>query len=506
MAINAGDIVWNIGADAKSFEKALDKSRKGLQKFGSSFGDISKKAGMAFTAMGAGITASIGASVKSFATAGDEVQKMASRTGFATETLSELRFAAERSGTTINSLETATKKMSKAIFEAGEEAKRGGEASGTYTDALASIGLSYEQLQGLNPEEQFLKMSMALAEVSDHTSKAAIAQELFGKAGTDLLPMLEGGAAGLQEMRDRARELGIVFDQESANKAAAFNDAMLDLRESSKAFMFLIAESVLPGLTSFVESATEVAGKVRSWAAENPQLFSTLTMLAGAIGGVMVVLGPLLIVLPGLATAFSAIAAIAPIVAAAIGAISIPVLAVIAAVAAAAVLIVKNWEWIKMATAKTFNGIVETIAMFVRMSLVPINTLINAINWVINKINQLTGMNIGSIPGFAQGGVVPGYAQGGKVQGFASGGAVRMIKVGERGPEMMAAPVGSRVVSHPDMMRAISQGAAAGAGGGGVSATFNINVDGSTDTDALMQKLKGPFSQWMADEFRRARR
>jgi len=86
--------------------------------------------------------------------------------------------------------------------------------------------------------------------------------------------------------------------------------------------------------------------------------------------------------------------------------------------------------------------------------------------------------------------------------------------VGERGPELMAAPVGSRILSHNDMMRAARGNISSGSFGLGfstapeaVNPVFNIHVTGAgMDPELLVQKLKGPFSNWMAGEFRKARR
>jgi len=190
MSVVAGDVVWRIGGDTQQLTSAMDKARVAV--------------GAAMTAAGAAITGFAALSIKDFAAAGDEVQKMAARTGFSTERLSELRHAAELSGTSLDSVEKASKKLSTTITEAGEGSK-------SYVAALGAVGLSYEQLAGQSPEEQFLTVALALADVEDHTTKVALAQELFGRAGTALLPMLQGGSAGLREMSAEAHRLGIVF-------------------------------------------------------------------------------------------------------------------------------------------------------------------------------------------------------------------------------------------------------------------------------------------------------
>lgn len=300
----AGDIVWNVGSDISGLEKGLASAQKQAQKLSDKFGNIAKKTGIAFAAIGGAITAGVAGSVKVWAEAGDEIQKMALRTGFATETLSELKFAAERSGTSLETVEKAAKKMSTVIFEAGEEFRKTGKEGGTYSDALMNIGLSHQELVGLKPEEQFNKIALALADVTDHTTKAALAQELFGRAGVDLLPMLEGGSAGLQALKERAHELGVVFDQEAANKAAGFQDAMLDLKESLKSLAFIVAETIVPSLMVAIEWLTGAIQKVREFTNANPALTNSLIVATAAIGGIMLVLAPILILLPGLVTAF----------------------------------------------------------------------------------------------------------------------------------------------------------------------------------------------------------
>jgi len=77
-----------------------------------------------------------------------------------------------------------------------------------------------------------------------------------------------------------------------------------------------------------------------------------------------------------------------------------------------------------------------------------------------NAWGSLSGMM-----GFASGGVVGHYAEGGPNKHPIS-------IVGERGPEAVALPAGTRVLSHSDMMQAVSAGASGGGGGG---QTININ-------------------------------
>ncbi|MCK5020858.1 MAG: hypothetical protein KAS32_27810, partial [Candidatus Peribacteraceae bacterium] len=160
-------------------------------------GISAKKMGVAMTAVGVAAIGMGVASVKAFAAAGDEVQKMALRTSFSTEALSELKHAAELSGASLNTIEKASKKLSKAMVDASDGLE-------TYKRAFDKLGLSTADLMKLSPEEQFNAVSQALADLENETLKVALAQDLFGRAGTQLLPMLEQGAEGIKDMRQEA--------------------------------------------------------------------------------------------------------------------------------------------------------------------------------------------------------------------------------------------------------------------------------------------------------------
>ena len=256
-----------------------------------------KAIGMGMTAVGSAVVGAAALSIKSFAAMGDEVEKMAHRTGFSAEVLSELRHVADISGASLGSLEKGVRRMAKSLVDAD----RGLEASKRSFDAL---GLSTEKLMAMAPEEQFEAITMALAGVENQTLKSALAQEIFGRAGTELLPMLALGEEGIKKLRKEAHELGIVFSQESAATAAEFKDDLTRLQGSLKGVQASIAEALIPTLLPLIEKIAETVKGVQSWIKENPELARVITVVTAAIGGLMLVLGPLMLALPTLITSY----------------------------------------------------------------------------------------------------------------------------------------------------------------------------------------------------------
>src|SRR5690606_5551309 len=133
-------------------------------------------------AAGGAVIAPLLAAVQHFATAGDQVNKASDRTGVAVEALSELAYAADQSGANLETLEAGLRRMQASVLDAAKGSKSAQEN-------LAMLGLTVEQLASLSPDQQFKLLADRLSRIEDPTLKAALAMKIFGKSGTQLLPL-----------------------------------------------------------------------------------------------------------------------------------------------------------------------------------------------------------------------------------------------------------------------------------------------------------------------------
>lgn len=278
-----------IGADIKDFDKAM----KGMSGKFQQHADKFKKVGKGMAIAGAAIIGTVGLMLKKYGEAGDAVHKMALRTGFSTEALSELKYAAEISGTSLGSLEKGVKKMASSIGEAKLGLK-------TYTDAFALIGIEVQELEGLKPEEQFFKMAEGIASIVDPTDRAYAAQKLLGRAGTELLPLFAEGVDGMEALRQKARDLGYSFDQEAADGAARLVDAQTDLKTSVAGLGISISQTLSPHISKLTENLAETIGKVSAWIKEHPKLTGIIAKAVLGLGAFLAIMGPIMIMLPGI--------------------------------------------------------------------------------------------------------------------------------------------------------------------------------------------------------------
>lgn len=202
----------------------------------------------------------IGLMAKQAIDAADNLGKMAQKVGVSVESLSALEYAGKLSDVSLEQLGTGLKKLSVNLNEVATN------ADGDAAAAFKAIGVSVKDAAGnlRNADDVFADVAEAFAGMKDGAGKTALAVAIFGKAGSDLIPMLNAGAKGLAEMRGEAEALGLVFTGDTAKQAEAFNDNLTRLAESSRGFGNEVAGIVLPTLSQmaqeFVDAAKEGTG------------------------------------------------------------------------------------------------------------------------------------------------------------------------------------------------------------------------------------------------------
>jgi len=253
-------------------EEAADKGTRSFNKFSDSLKilntnfsgvfNIAKKGGLILAGMGAAGGTALIAMTKSAANAGDEYQKMSQRVGVSVEALSSLSHAAELSGATISTVETSLKLLSKRMLDADQglaEAKRSFEELGiSVTNSGGSLRAA---------DQVMLEIADSMKTMEDRTKATALAQELFGRSGTELLPMLSQGSEAIREMQIEAEKLGITWTQAGADSAANFNDALTRLTGSLTGAKNVIGQNLLPVMTKYIE-------KISIWISENKELIA----------------------------------------------------------------------------------------------------------------------------------------------------------------------------------------------------------------------------------------
>lgn len=266
--------------------RGLAAAQKRLQAFGASVRQI----GTRVAAIGTAAFAPLAAAARQFAVQGAGLDDMSKRTGIAAKALGQLGYAAQLSGTTLPVVENGIKRMQRTIGDATD-----GMASAS--DALAALGVSAAELAGLSPEQQFLRLADGIAAIEDPTLRAARAQEVFGRAGTELLGMMEEGSQGIARLRREAQELGIVLSNADVAQAAELDDQFEKIGIQLKAAFMQIGAALAQPATALAKAVSGVLKQVVGWITQNKQLVVTVLKVAAAVvagGASLVVLGTLI--------------------------------------------------------------------------------------------------------------------------------------------------------------------------------------------------------------------
>mgnify|MGYP005814799189 CR=1 FL=1 len=357
---------------------AVDKMTKPMGRMSKNFLATAQKmqgAGKVMAGAGVAITGAFGIAIKKTADLGDQLDKMSARTGASVDFLNQMGFVARRSGSSLGAIEKGFKTLSTQLVTAD----RATEAT---INAFKDLGVDINDLKGRNPEEVFEEMLKAVAAVPDEMKRAGIASELFGRAGIQLLPIFASGADGMDQLMERAKELGGTGLGPAAQVAAAFKDALEDLGFSATNTITKAITPLLKTLIPLVLNIVKVSVAIGRWASEHPTLTKFIMFATAALGGLMLALGSFILLAPGLLAASSMIATglggmtIAQWAAAkgamalnfALAPMTLIVLGIVAAIGlliAAAWLIGTNWDKISKWLGETWDKIKKGFAALV---------------------------------------------------------------------------------------------------------------------------------------------
>ena len=240
-----------ILVDSDEAEKSMQKTESKASKLASSLGKgitTAAKWGAGLVAgAGAAGTALMGVATKA-AESADEIDKMSQKIGLSKQSYQEWNYAMSQSGVDISVMQTGVKTLTSLMDRANDGNK-------TAAATFEALGLSiYDSSGKLKNQEDMMKEAiMTLASMEDSTERAKLATELFGKAGVELEPLLNSGAEGIQDLMDRAHDLGLVMSDEAVTAGVVFGDTLADVKSSAGMVATEIGTAVMPMLQTALD-------------------------------------------------------------------------------------------------------------------------------------------------------------------------------------------------------------------------------------------------------------
>ena len=260
--MTAFELVAKLVADTSGFDSAMGKAEKSGKSLKNSlentFGKIKKIAAGALSVavIKKGVDSVISLA-NEVSAAGDRIDKQSQALGLSRKAFQEWDYILGQNGASIDSLGVSMKTLNSLVLNAGEGSK---EAK----DAFAKLGLGIHELDGLNMEQQFEAVVRAFQRMPAGAKKSALAVQMFGRNGMELLPLLNQADTSIDELRQRAEELGLIMSDDAVDASVVYGDSLDDLKKTFTAFKYSIGSQVLPVLTTGIQKITNYAGKLHT--------------------------------------------------------------------------------------------------------------------------------------------------------------------------------------------------------------------------------------------------
>jgi hypothetical protein len=179
----------------------------------------------------------------------DDLGDKAESIGVSVDFLAQMRYAAERSGASVESLDSGLQGFSKSLGQA-----RGGAGRMAAFLGKVSPALLVQLKAAKSNEAAFDLLASAMGKLADPAKRAALAQSALGDAA--LGPLFAKGPKAIKELRDRYAELapGQAAAAEGAGKA---DDALKDLKASTDGVKAALVTGLAPAMTVIIERLTK---------------------------------------------------------------------------------------------------------------------------------------------------------------------------------------------------------------------------------------------------------
>ena len=240
---------------------AVDKTKKAFagvtshfKKMGTAAKNAAKIAAAAFTAVTAALTAVVASSMKTI----DALAKTADKIGITTEALAGLQFAAEQSGVSTETMNMALQRFTRRVAEA---ANGSGEAVG----ALKELNLNAEGLMKLPLDVQMGYVADAMTDVGTQADRVRLAMKLFDSEGVALVNTMKDGSAGLDEMSEQAKSLGLAISRVDAAKIEQANDAWNRMQKVVAGLGNQFAVALAPMMTAILDDIVGITTSSEEW-------------------------------------------------------------------------------------------------------------------------------------------------------------------------------------------------------------------------------------------------
>jgi len=268
-AVRAGRAFVELFGDDTKLTRALESSKRRLQSWAGSIARVGAIAGGA----GGALFAPLLALLKEAASRGAALDLLSKRTGSSVESLATLAFGAEKAGVSMESFGGIIKDFEVMVSHAAD-------ANEEFDQGLK--GLTGRMLIGKDVAVQLDIIAERIKNIPIAADRLRAARSLGLEV---MLPYLEKGKAGLDELRASARDAGAVLSPDAAEKSATIMKEFTATWQAAKYAVLEVGYSLVPTvaeLATFGQQVRDGISQVRQWISQHRG--SVVAVAALAVG------------------------------------------------------------------------------------------------------------------------------------------------------------------------------------------------------------------------------
>jgi hypothetical protein len=275
MATKVGNLVVEMSANVARLQRDFERAKRDATNLASKFKTIFKGIGLSIAA---GVSvAGVSKLIKDSLDAADQMAKLSQSVGVSVEQLSSFSHAAKLSGTSMETIGRGLGILSKNLMDFTAD-------TGEARVAFKALGISAKDTQGRlrDADDVLAEIADKFAGMQDGAGKTALAMRMFGESGSALIPLLNQGSAGLQNMRTEAERLGLVFDTRTAQSAERVNDNFTRLQSVFTGMANNLTVQMLPTLENLSNIMAEANAETKDMELTAKALSASLKIIASS--------------------------------------------------------------------------------------------------------------------------------------------------------------------------------------------------------------------------------
>lgn len=255
-----GDVIArlsvHLGLETAAFEKGSKRAETRMSGFQKNMSRASTAVKTAFVGMlGVFAVDQIVSVAKAGLEYASSLGEVAQQLGVTTKALQEYRYAASQAGIEQDEMDKGLSKLSVKIGQAADGNK---SAVAVFKD----LGISIRDSNGnvRDTGDILPEVAEAYSKLGSQAEKTALSAEVFGaKLGPKFNALLEGGAAGINSLRDAAHELGIVLSEEEIQNADDTADKLSAMKQVLEAKIASSVAQNADAILVLVDALTRLA-------------------------------------------------------------------------------------------------------------------------------------------------------------------------------------------------------------------------------------------------------